>query len=134
MFTSNCIATMLMFLPIAQSATEQPNSEVIVVESKDVTSKDIPLKFELQKTTWDGGQGMIRIWGKVSNDSKTPYEFVQLSFTAYDKDGKFIGRKQWVCNPANVGTRQVGYIDDDFIETEGRKPFKIEFKVLGTAK
>ena len=104
-------------------------AEIIVVESKETTAADIPLSFELQKTTWNDEK--VRIWGKVTNSGKATYKFVKVIFSSFDKDGKFLGRDTWHCDPDVIGPKQVGYVDDRFLETEGRRPAKIEFRVLG---
>ena len=103
--------------------------ELIVVKSKNTTSEDIPLQFKLEKTKWDGDK--IKIWGTVKNTGKIRYEYVKVIFTVRDSKGKFIGRNSWYAEPNTIGLGQVGYIEDDFVECEGRKPSKIEYSVVG---
>lgn len=105
--------------------------DVVVVESKDHTSKDIGLKFELEKTTWDTDIKTLKLWGTVENTGEVKYRSVQVIFTARDKNKEFLGRNSWFVAPDNIGHEEVGYIDDKFIETEGRKPAIVEFKVVG---
>ncbi len=106
--------------------------EVIVVEAVEKTAADIPLKFEVQKTTWKYGR--LYIWGKVSNPSDTVFDFVRVNFTCTDKAGNFLGRGTWHCDPYLIGPKEVGYIDDKHLETEKRKPAKVEYKVVGKSK
>lgn len=101
----------------------------VFVENSDRTSRDIPLKFELQKVVWDNNH--INVWGKVTNPSNRPYKYVEVSFTALDESGNFLGRNGWYCEPGNINPGEVGYIDDKFIASEGRLPAKIEYKVFG---
>ena len=102
--------------------------EIIVTQSTDVTSKDVPLKFELEKTVWDGQ--MVHIWGKVSDAGSTKYETVRVVFTAKDASGKFLGRRTWFVDPSDIGPGQVGYIEDKFVDCDGQKPSKIEYSVV----
>ena len=103
--------------------------EVIATKNKDVTSKDVPLKFVLEKTVWDGED--INIWGTVTNKEKTTYRNVSVIFTVKDADGKFIGRKGWFVEPDTVGPNQVGYIEKKFVSCEQQKPATVEFSVVG---
>lgn len=104
-------------------------AEVVVVESKDQTSKDLKLKFELEKTTWD--DETLNIWGTVENTGKVKYKYVQVIFTCKDKNKKFLGRNTWFVEPEDIGKGEVGYIEEKFVETEGRKPAILEWKVIG---
>ena len=101
---------------------------VVSIKDKDKTSKDIPLKFELQKTTWDGDD--INIWGKVKNTGSKPYKYVQVVLSAY-KGSKFIGRNIWCVTPRTLKKGNVGYLDKVHVYCEKRKPTRIEYKVLG---
>lgn len=104
-------------------------AEVVVVESKDQTSKDLKLKFELEKTTWD--DETLNIWGTVENTGKVKYKYVQVIFTCKDKNKKFLGRNTWFVEPEDIGKGEVSYIEEKFVETEGRKPAILEWKVIG---
>jgi hypothetical protein len=104
-------------------------AELITTQSADVTSKDLPLKFVLEKTTWDRDD--ILIWGTVKNTGSAKYRIVKVIFTVRTPKGEFIGRKTWHVEPNEVGPRQVGYIEKKFVECEGRKPSKIEYSVIG---
>ena len=95
----------------------------------DVTSEDIGLTFQFEKTTFDGTNP--NFWGKVTNTSKQKYEYVKVIFTAYDNNGEFLGRHTWFCEPSEIGPGQVGYIEDKFVRTEGRRPVRIVPKVIG---
>jgi len=102
---------------------------VVSIKDKDKTSKDITLKFELQKTTWNGDD--IYIWGKVKNKGSKTYDAVTVTFTAY-KGSKFIGRENWRIEPSTLKKSQIGYIDKKYVKCEKRKPTRIEYKVMGT--
>lgn len=105
------------------------HGEVIIEKSKDKTSGDVPLNFVLQKADWkyDG----YAIWGKVVNDvdDKT-YENVGIIFTAYDAEGKFLGRAQGSVGPTTIGEGEVGYVNATSIDTSHFLPAKIEWKVI----
>jgi len=103
--------------------------QLLVTKSKDVTSKDIPLKFTLEKTTWDGDD--VKLWGTVKNTGNVKYTSVRVIFTARDAKGKFIGRNSWYIDPTDIGPGQVGYIEDKFVQCEGRRPTSVEFSVIG---
>ena len=102
---------------------------IISIKDKDTTSKDIPLKFKLQKTLWDGED--VYIWGKVKNKGTKTYKFITVTFTAY-KGSKFVGRDNWCINPGTLKKGNVGYINKKFVNCEKRKPTRIEYKVMGT--
>jgi len=104
-------------------------AEIIITESADVTSKDLPLKFTLEKTTWR--RDHIYIFGTVKNTGTTKYRYVQVIFTVKDAEGKFIGRRTVFVSPFDIGPGQVGYIEGSFVECEGRKPSKVEYSVIG---
>lgn len=104
-------------------------AEVISTKSKDSTSKDIPLTFTMEKTTWDGKD--INIWGKVRNSGTATYKHVKIVLTAKDERGEFLGRNSWTTEPDELGPGQVGLIDSKFVECEKRKPAQIEFQVIG---
>lgn len=121
--TAVAFSTFICLVSSAKSA------ELIVVESEDQTSKDLPLKFELEKTTWEFDT--FQIWGKVENTGKAKYKFVRVTFTCKDKDKKFLGRKSWFVDPSEIGKDEVSYIEGSHVETEGRKPAIVEWKVTG---
>ena len=103
--------------------------ELVVVKSKDATSKNIPMQFTLEKNTWDGDN--IKIWGTVRNTSKESYECIKVIFTALGVKEEFIGRKACGTEPGEIGPEQVGYIEGDYVECEGRRPSQIEYAVIG---
>jgi hypothetical protein len=104
-------------------------AQPVVTRSKDITSKDIPLKFKVEKTTWDGTD--IRIWGTVKNTGQVKYRSVKLIFTTKDAHGKFIGRNSWFADPSEMESGQVGYIEDKFVECDGARPALLEYSVIG---
>jgi hypothetical protein len=104
-------------------------AELIVVESKDVTSKDVPVKFTLERTSWK--YDSLVVWGKVQNGGTRKYGFVKVLITALDKDKKFLGRIEVFCDPHSLDKGQVGYITQAILDTEERRPAAIEVKVLG---
>ena len=104
-------------------------AQIITTKSKDVTSKDIPLQFKLEKTTWDGDY--IRVWGTVKNTGRANYHFVKIVFTAKDAQGKFISRTSQYADPYDIEPGQVGYLEGALIECDGTRPAALEYSVLG---
>ena len=104
-------------------------AQLITTKSKDATSKDIPLQFKLEKTTWE--RDNIYIWGTVKNTGQVKYRYVEVVVTAKDARGKFIGRRSWFVEPDDIGPGQVGYTEKQHVECEGRKPALLEYSVLG---
>jgi hypothetical protein len=119
------VSIVMVVLVACAAIAAQP----IITKSKDVTSKDIPLTFKLEKTTWDGSD--IRVWGTVKNPSKTKYTSVQVIFTAKDGNGNFIGRHTWFTDPSEIAEGQVGYIEGDFVDCDGKQPTVLEYSVIG---
>jgi len=103
-------------------------AEIIQLKNKLTTSNDVPLSFVLEKSTFDGSK--TRVWGAVHNNTNETYNRLRVSFTVRDKSGKFLGRSSWSLEPDTVGPGQVGYINDKFIECEGRRPSTIETSVM----
>ena len=85
----------------------------LAAESKDETSKDIPLAFVLEKTNWDGDD--INIWGTVKNTGKDKYKNVKVVFTVRSADGAFIGRhgapNQMTSVQAKLATSNIDMFD-----------------------
>ena len=119
----------LTMMTVAFIATIVLAENLVVVSSSDKTSKDIPLKFELEKTVWDGED--LKVWGVVSNNSNGSYKFVKVIFTARDYEDRFIGRQSWHVDPSGIGQNEVGYIEGKHIGCEGRRPDRLEFSVVG---
>ncbi len=103
-------------------------SDVILLPSNDKTSEDIALKFELEKTKWDGKD--LKVWGKVKNTGQKSFWIVEVFLTAQDNNRNFITRESMYTVPAAIDAGQVGYIEK-WITCEGKKPAYIEFSVLG---
>lgn len=104
-------------------------SEYQFKKSEDVTSEDLPLDFQIEKTEWQFGR--VRIWGYIKNTDSRPHSFVKVIFTAKDFYGNLINRQSTFTRPYDIGPGQVGYIEDYGVDCGGIEPGYIEYKVLG---
>jgi hypothetical protein len=102
---------------------------LIVETDKDKTSKDIDVKFDLQKAAWAGEN--LKLFGKLTNESAKNYRYVQVVLTVYDKEGNFITRSMASIYPDVLGSEKVGYMDADYIETGDLMPARVTIKVTG---
>lgn len=123
----------IIFLAIVLSAFLESGglyAEVTAVESKNKTSADIPLKFDLEKTEWTPTVKKLQIWGTVRNTGKKTYPFVTVIVAAYDAAGKFLGRDTLYSEPSMIKPAQVGYVNS-FLNTGEQIPAKLEYTVSG---
>jgi len=105
-------------------------TKTLVVETdSDKTSKDIDVKFELQKASW-AGENLV-LYGKVTNETAKDYNYVEVIITAYDKEGNFITRTTTGIYPEVLGSKKVGYLDADYIETGDLLPSRLTLKFVG---
>lgn len=107
-------------------------SEVVVLESKDETSADIPMSFKVEKTNWDESMGWLYVWGTVTNTGNKAYSYVKVTITARDSKGGLVTRKSIYTAPRDIGPGQVGYVERSPLQCDGVKPVKIEVKVTGS--
>jgi hypothetical protein len=102
---------------------------LMVETDTDKTSKDIDVKFALQKANWSGEN--LVLFGKVTNETAKDYGYVQVILTAYDKEGNFITRTTTGIYPEVLGSGKVGYLDSEYIETGDLIPARITLKFIG---
>lgn len=102
---------------------------LIVEADSDKTSKDIDVKFELQKASW-AGENLV-VFGKVTNETAKDYTYVEVILTVYDKEGNFITRTTTGIYPEVIGSKKVGYLDADYIETGDLIPARLTYKFVG---
>ncbi len=102
--------------------------DIQVVKSKEETSSDAPLMFELQKvgSSYSG----LSIYGKVTNPTDNEFENVTVIVTLYGPGGKFLGRGRTSTTPSKIGGGQVGYIDSLSVEVGNWRPVKLEWKII----
>ena len=118
-----CAIALLLLLTVVSAIAAQ----IIVTKSEKKTSKDIPLEFILEKTKWDGKD--IWIWGVVENTTQNTYEQVKVIFTVKGSSGKFIERKVYDTDPPKIKPGQIGYIDEQYVRCERKKPYYLEYNV-----
>ena len=106
--------------------------KIILVQSKDTTSKDIPLTFELEKTEVDKVND-LQIWGTIRNESDVTFDLVKITFTTRDKQKKFLGRDEWYCEPSTLRKGDAGYITAKFVAGDSKKAAILEYKITGSA-
>jgi hypothetical protein len=105
-------------------------TKTLVVETdKDKTSKDIDVKFQLQKANWTGDN--LALFGTVTNETATNYQYVQVILTVYDKEGNFVTRSTTGIYPDELGSDKVGYMDADYIDTGDLIPSRVTIKITG---
>ena len=102
------------------------------VKLEDLTPKDSPLKFKVQKIGWKYDK--IRLWGSVTNSGSEGFQFVSVSFTALGADGQFLGREKIFVDPHTLGDGESGDINNYSLDTDGQVPAIIQFKVAGDSR
>jgi hypothetical protein len=120
----------LAFWSSETSALAVDLTKTLIVETdSDKTSKDIDVKFILQKAHW-AGENLV-LYGKVTNETAKDYRYVEAIITAYDKEGNFIMRTTSSIYPEVLGSKKVGYMDGDYLETGDQIPARITLKFTG---
>lgn len=120
----------LAFLLADGSAWAVDLTKTLVVETdKDKTSKDIDVKFDLQRASWTGEN--LTMFGKITNESAKNYRYVQVIVTVYDKEGNFVTRSTVGTYPDVLGSEKVGYVDADYIRTGELIPARATIKITG---
>lgn len=102
--------------------------DVSVLPSKNKTSADIPLTFELERTEWAEGVKQLQLWGTVRNTGKKTFDLVTVIVAAYDSSGKFLGREIKYADPSLIKPGQVSYVNG-FINTGKQLPVRLEYTV-----
>jgi cell division protein FtsB len=108
------------------NSTDSPKK---IPAEMEKTSKDLPLTFLCEKTQWNN-RNTTYVWGKVVNDSDIPFRYVKVFVTAVDNNGEFLGRNTHFCEPSEINTGEIGYIERGFVETD-KIPDKLIFKIIG---
>jgi hypothetical protein len=100
-------------------------------KSRETTAEDIPLDFNLEKTSYSNGY--LRIWGSVRNKMNgVPYRFVKVTFSLWGgHSGKLITREFTFTSPMHIGPGQIGYIHEYMIECDASQLNLVEYKVTG---
>lgn len=124
------IAATVCLVAWALSAAAYAGERGIVVrESRDPAPRAIPLKFRLHRTEWE--DGYLHVWGEVKNPTNHDYDFVEVIFVALDRNRKQLGRTDAFCEPETLNRGEAGYITDESIDTQGREPAVLEYRVIG---
>ncbi len=119
--------TVIVFLGMAV-APINVYSEVSVLPSKNKTSADVPLNFELERTEWSSGVQQLQVWGTIRNNSKKKFDSVTVVISAYDSAGKFLGRETKYAAPLLIKPGQVSYING-YMNTAKQMPSRLEYSV-----
>lgn len=117
----------LMIL-VAMAAASACGQGIYVTKSQDRTSKDLPLAYVEQQTTFDGSR--VQMVGTVKNTGGVAYKWVKVVFTASRSSGGFIARNYTYAEPKEIDPGQIGFIECS-IDVAGEKPGKIEWNVMG---
>jgi len=99
-----------------------------VERSDEVTSQDVPLTFELQKIEWNVVNNYVQLWGRISNSTHRKYEWVHITFTLYDAQGKLLEREGTYVDGLDLPPGKLSYIDVR-IYSKGGRPARIEYKI-----
>ncbi len=123
------LAGMGLFLGNSKAWAVDLTKTLVVEADTDKTSKDIDVKFELQRTTWAGEN--LQIFAKLKNETDKDYRYVEAIITVYDKEGNFITRSTSSTYPELLGKKKVGYLDANYVETGDQIPARVTIKLTG---
>lgn len=87
-----------------------------------------PYRFELDKFSinYDG----VAIWGRaISNSNDRTVRNVNVVFTAYDEQDKFLGRSIADVQVDTARGSQVGFVNQASMECEGKFPARVEWQI-----
>jgi hypothetical protein len=95
-------------------------------ESRTEYRTSLRLTFKPQEVRpTDGG---VWVWGDVANRSFEKKNYVTVTFTALDDNGKFLERSKTYVDPTALASKEVGAVDD-YIDTDGKTPAVIQYKI-----
>jgi hypothetical protein len=98
------------------------------VESDESGAEDLPLALHVEKATWS--HGYTHVQASVENGDSSRFESVEVVFTAYDAAGEFLDRSSHYLEPSEISPGQTAHVNA-FIDAEGRRPSRIEWKIVG---
>lgn len=103
--------------------------ELRTVKFKVLPSSSVALAFKARKVEWVLGK--VRIEGTVQNTGPDDYEWVEVVYTALDRNGEELGSDIWHVTPFDLDAGMSGEVDGDLIFTKGRIPAVITVEITG---
>jgi hypothetical protein len=120
-----CVPLVAVFLLAADLHAREINS----VKFEVLPSSTVALAYKPSKVEWVLGK--IRIEGQVQNVGLDDYEWVEVVYTAYDRNRNVLGSDIWHVVPYDLPSGATGKVDGDLISTKGRIPALIEVEITG---
>jgi hypothetical protein len=117
---------------LARNSQAASDGRLTSVKLEDLTPPESSLKFKAQKIGWKFDK--VRFWGVVTNSGGEGFQFVSVSFTALGPNGEFLGREKTYVDPSELKGGDSGDINDFSLDTEGKIPAIIQFKVTGKSQ
>ncbi len=103
--------------------------EIKSVKFDVLPSSAVALKYEPVRVDWVLGK--VRVDGNVTNKGPDDYEWVEVVYTALDRNGHILGSDIWHVVPFDLPSGHSGKVDGDLIDTKGRIPAVIEVEISG---
>ena len=127
MFKAAAPFTALVLMALLQAPVE--GREIKAVKFEVLPSSSVALKFHARKVEWVLGK--VRIHGTVHNTGPDDYEWVEVVYTALDRNRNFLGSELWHVVPSDLASGTKGKVEGDLIFTKGRIPAIIEVEITG---
>ena len=110
-------------------ASDSQAREIKTVEFEVLASSSAGLPFKPRKVEWVLGK--VRIEANVKNTSPDDYEWIEVVYTALDRNRNVLGSAIWHVTPLQLSSGEIGEVDGDLIYTKGRIPSVIQVEVVG---
>ncbi|WP_145245353.1 FxLYD domain-containing protein [Aeoliella mucimassa] len=110
-------------------ATSAEAREIKSVKFEVLDSSSVGLPFTPRKVEWVLGK--VRVEGTVRNTSPDDYEWIEVVYTALDRNGNVLGSDVWHVTPLQLASGEIGEVDGDLINTKGRIPSVIQVEIVG---
>ncbi len=103
--------------------------EISSVKFEVLPSSSVALSYRPNKVEWVLGK--VRIDGQVQNVGPDDYEWIEVVYTALDRNRNVLGSDIWHVVPFDLPSGATGKVDGDLINTQGRIPAFIEVEITG---
>lgn len=127
MYTRFALAIVLVAITLLAAPADA--REIKSVKFEVLPSSAVALKYSPIKVEWELGK--VRIDGNVTNRGPDTYEWVEVVYTAKDRNRRVLGSDVWHVTPFNLPSGATGKVDGDLIDTHGRIPAIIEVEITG---
>lgn len=126
---SNVVRFALVPAVLLLAASVSPARELKTVKFEVLPTSSVALTFQANKVEWVLGK--VRIEGAVRNDGPDDYEWVEVVYTALDRNRNVLGSALWHVTPIELESGALGTVDGDLIFTKGRIPAIVEVEITG---